>query len=174
MWLWAKRPPQGPQPHEVNQARLFGPLFHQKVLHMARCGGNHFLPLDSYSGQWKSCSQCMWPKVHIMNVNICYICISQIERVYMDPIKVRVHHEANLWQAQRNLVGMGKWGWVDDPGWFLMTNILPTWTRSTRGALGTNTQTWRFPFSHGFVFILMMVFISRMQVRWMGFMSLSL
>jgi hypothetical protein len=26
MWLWAGRPPQRPQPHEVNQVRLFGPL----------------------------------------------------------------------------------------------------------------------------------------------------
>jgi hypothetical protein len=69
MWLWARRPLRRPQPHEVNQMQLFGPLFHQKVLHMARCAGNHFLPLDSHLGQWRSYSQCMWPKVHITNVS---------------------------------------------------------------------------------------------------------
>jgi hypothetical protein len=39
----------------------------------------------------------------------------------MDPIKVRVHHEANLWQAQRNLMGTGECGWTDDARWFPMT-----------------------------------------------------
>jgi len=44
---------------EVNQAQLFGPLFHQEALHMAKCDGNHFLPSDSHSGQWRFCSWCM-------------------------------------------------------------------------------------------------------------------
>jgi hypothetical protein len=35
-------------------------------------------------------------RVHIMDVSVCSTCISQVEGVYMDPIKVRVHHEANL------------------------------------------------------------------------------
>jgi hypothetical protein len=118
MWLWAGRPLQRPQPHEVNQVQFFGPFFHQKVLHMAKCGGNHFLPSDSYSSQWRSCSRCMWPKVHITNVNICSMCISQVEIIYMDPIRVRVHRETNLWQAQRNLVGMSKCEWTHDKGWF--------------------------------------------------------
>jgi hypothetical protein len=39
------------------------------------------------------------------------------------------------------LVGTGKWGWVDDPRWFPMTKISPTWTKNTRGALGICTQT---------------------------------
>jgi hypothetical protein len=34
----------------------------------------------------------------------------------MDPIKVTVHREANLWQAQRNLVGMNKCNQMDDLG----------------------------------------------------------
>jgi hypothetical protein len=42
MWLSAKRPLQRPQPHEVNQVQLFGPLFHQEALHTTKCGGNHF------------------------------------------------------------------------------------------------------------------------------------
>jgi hypothetical protein len=42
MWLWAERPPQRPQPHEVNQTQLFGPLFHQEASHMTRCGGNMY------------------------------------------------------------------------------------------------------------------------------------
>jgi hypothetical protein len=50
MWLCAKKPPQRPQPNEVNQMQLFGPFFHQVTLHTARCGGNHFLPSDSYLG----------------------------------------------------------------------------------------------------------------------------
>jgi len=57
----------------------------------------------------------------ITNLNICSTCISQVEGVYMDLIKVRVHHEANLWQAQRNLVGTGKCRWIDDPRWFPTT-----------------------------------------------------
>ncbi len=72
-------------------------------------------------GQWRSYSWCMWPRVHIMNVNICSMCISQVEGVYMDPIRVKVHHEANLWQVQRNLVGIGECGWMDDSGWFSTT-----------------------------------------------------
>jgi hypothetical protein len=42
-------------------------------------------------------------------------------------------------------------------------NGLPTWIGSTRGALDTCTKTQHFPFSHGFVFILMMYFISKLQ-----------
>ncbi len=120
MWLWARRPPQRPQPHEVNQAWLFGPLFYLEVLHKAKCGANHFLWLDSYSSQWRSYSRCMWPKVHITNVDICSTCISQVG-VHMDQFKVRVHHEANLWQAQRNLAGTGKCRWINDMGWFPTT-----------------------------------------------------
>jgi hypothetical protein len=121
MWLWAKKPLWRPQPHEVNQTRLFGPLFHQKVLHTIKCDGNHLLPSNSYSSQWKSYSWCMWPKVHIANVGICSTCIPQVEGVYMDPIRIRVHHETNLWQAQRNLVGIGECEWANDLGWFPMT-----------------------------------------------------
>jgi hypothetical protein len=171
MWLWARKPLRRPQPHEVNQVRSFGSFFHQKVLHMARCAGNQFLPLDSHLGQWRSCSRCMWPKVHITNVNVCSTHVSQVKGVYMNPIRVRVHHETNLWQTQRNLVGMGECKWPKMISYD--AKILPTWTRSTRGALGTCTKTWHFPFSHGFVFILIMFFIFRMQVKWMGFKSLS-
>jgi hypothetical protein len=32
MWLWPRKPPQKPQPHEVNQVRLFGPLLHLEAL----------------------------------------------------------------------------------------------------------------------------------------------
>jgi hypothetical protein len=39
----------------------------------------------------------------------------------MDPIRVRVQCETNLWKAQRNLVGMSECGWVDGMGWFPMT-----------------------------------------------------
>jgi len=167
MWLWAGIPQRRPQPHEVNQVRLFGPLFHQEALHTAKCGGNHFLPSESYLGQWRSYSRCMWPKVHIMDVNICSMCISQVEGVYMDPIKVKVHYETNLWQAQTNLVGIGecvsKWPEMISYD----SKILPTWTGSTRGALGTCRQTRCFPFNHGFVLNLMMFLISKMQVRQM-------
>jgi hypothetical protein len=31
-----------------------------------------------------------------MDVNICSMCVSQVGRVYMDPIRVRVHYETNL------------------------------------------------------------------------------
>jgi hypothetical protein len=121
MWLWARRPLRRPESHEVNQVLLCGPVFHQEALHTARCGGNHFLTSNSYLGQWKSCSWCMWPKVHIMDASICSTCISQVEGVYMDPIRVRVHHEANLWQAQRNLVGTNNCKWADDLAWLPMT-----------------------------------------------------
>jgi hypothetical protein len=67
------------------------------------------------------CSLCMWPKVHIMDVNICSTCVSQVKGVYMDPIRVRVHSETNLWQAQRNLVGTSECKWTNDLGWFLTT-----------------------------------------------------
>jgi hypothetical protein len=36
----------------------------------------------------------------------------------MDLIRLRVHHEANLLQAQRNLMGTNKCEWRVDPGWF--------------------------------------------------------
>jgi hypothetical protein len=121
MWLWARKALQRPQPHEVNQAWLFGPLFHQEILHKIRCGGNHFWPLDLYLGQWRSYSRCMWPRVHIMDVGICSTHVSQVEGVYMDPIRVKVHRETNLWQAQKNLVGTSECGWADGPRWILMT-----------------------------------------------------
>jgi hypothetical protein len=91
---------------------------YQKVLHMAQCGGNHLLPLDPHSSQWRSFSWCMWPEVHITNV-IHSTCVWQVERFYMNPIRVGVHHEANLWQTQRNLVGKGKCEWANDLRWFL-------------------------------------------------------
>jgi hypothetical protein len=40
---------------------------------------------------------------------------------YMDPIKVRLHCETNLWQAQIDLVGMSECRWTNDLGWFPMT-----------------------------------------------------
>jgi hypothetical protein len=92
---------------------------HQKTLHMARCDGNHSLPLDPHSSQWKSCSRCMWLGIHIMDVDVCSMHVSQVEGIYMDPIKVRVHCKENLWQAHKNLVGMAKCGWMDDSKWFL-------------------------------------------------------
>jgi hypothetical protein len=100
---------------------LFNPIFHQEVLHNAICGENHFLPLESHLGQWKSYSQCMWPRVHIMDVDVCSMHVSHIEIFYMDSIRVRVHYEANLWQTQRILMGMGECGWTNDPRWFLTT-----------------------------------------------------
>jgi hypothetical protein len=160
--VMGRKPLQRPQPHEVNQVRLFGPFFHQEVLHMAKCGGNHFLPWDSYSGQWRSCSWCMWPMVQITDVDICSMCISQVERIYMDPIRVRVHRETNLWQAQRNLVGMSKCKWMDDAGWFPTTPrycLLGPKAQKGIWCLHTNPtlsiQSW-------FVFILMMFLIYRM------------
>jgi hypothetical protein len=92
----------------------------------------------------------------------------------MDPIKVKVHHEANLWQAQRNLMGMGECKWTNDLGQFPTTpryHLLGP--EAQEGHLALAHKTRHFPFSHGFVLIPMMYFIYRMQVRWMGFMSLS-
>ncbi len=100
---------------------MFGPFFHQKALNMAICGGNHLLPSNSHLGQWTSYSQCMWPRVHITDVGVCSMHVSQVEGVYMDPIRVEVHCEANLWQTQRNLVGTGKCKSTNDPGWFPTT-----------------------------------------------------
>jgi hypothetical protein len=96
------------------------PTFPSRGLHTARCCGNHFLPSNSYLNQWRSYSWCMWPRVHITNVSICSMCISQVG-VYMEQIRVKVHCGANLWQTQRNLMGMGKCGWIDDPRWFPTT-----------------------------------------------------
>jgi hypothetical protein len=42
MCLWTRSPLRRPQPHEVNQVRLCGPLFHQEASHIARCGGITF------------------------------------------------------------------------------------------------------------------------------------
>ncbi len=162
----------GPKDHHwVNQPWLFGPFFHQEFLCTTKCDGNWFLPLDSHSNQWRSCSQYMWPKVHIMDVSVCSTCISQIG-VHMDLIRVRVHHETNLWQIQGNLMGtnVNEWMKWDD---FYDSKILPTWIGSIRGALDTCTKTQHFPCNHGFVFILIMSFISKLQVRWKGFKSLS-
>jgi len=39
----------------------------------------------------------------------------------MDPITTKVHHGANLWQTQINLVGMGECKWTYDLGWILTT-----------------------------------------------------
>jgi len=99
----------GPRDHHwVNQIWFFGPFFHQKFLCMTKCDGNWYLPSDSHSNKWRSCSQCMSPKVHIMDVSVCSTCISQVEGVYMDPIRV----EANLWQTQGNLVGTNVSEWM--------------------------------------------------------------
>jgi len=115
MWLWVGRPLRKPQPHDVNQVRLFGPFFHQEALHMS---GNHFLSSNSHLGQWKSYSWCMQPRVHITNVDVCS---SQLEGVYLNPNKVWLHREANLWRTQRNLVGIGKCWSTNDSRWFPMT-----------------------------------------------------
>ncbi len=61
------------------------------------------------------------------------------------------------------------WAWANVGGWpwmiFYNSKILPTWTRSTRKAFGVCTQSRHFPFNRGFVFMMMMFFISKMQVR---------
>jgi hypothetical protein len=172
MWLWAKGSLQRPQPHEVNQTRLFNPLFHQEVLHMAKCGGNHFLPSDSHLGQWRSYSRCMWPKVHIMDVDVCSTHVSQVEGVYMDSIKVKVHREINLWQMQRNLMGTSECGWTYDPGWFLMIPRYHLFRLEAQEGLWRLHKNLTFSIQ-SFMPILMMIFSSRMQVQWMGIMSFS-
>jgi hypothetical protein len=80
-----------------------------------------FLTIGLIIGPMEIMFMVQWPKVHITNVGICSTCISQVEGVYMDPIRVRVHRETNLWQKKRNVVGMSECGWVDDLGWFPMT-----------------------------------------------------
>jgi hypothetical protein len=157
MWLWVRGPPWRPQPHEVNQTQLFGQLFHQEVLHMAQCGGNHLLPSDPHLSQWRSFSWCIWLKVHITNVNICSTHVPQVERFYMDPIRLGVHHESNVWQTQGNLVGnlvgKGECKWIHDLGWLFKTQKYLL--KNIRRALGAYIKTRHFLFSHGFVLILM-------------------
>jgi hypothetical protein len=129
---------------------------------------------NSHLRQRESCSWCMWPKVHIMDVDVCSTHVSQVEEVYMNSIKVKVHYEINLWQAQGNMVGTSKWRWTDDPRQFLMIpKMSPTWIRSIRKALGAYIKIWHFIVNHQFMVILMMPFVSKMQVKWMGFRSLS-
>ncbi len=50
--------------------------------------------------------------------------ISQVEGVYIDLIRVRVHCETNSWQAQGNLVGTSEFRWMDDPWWFPTTPVI--------------------------------------------------
>jgi hypothetical protein len=155
----------GPKDHPwVNQEWLFGLFFHQELLCTTKCDGNWFLPLNSHSNQWRSYSRCMWTKVHIMDVSVCSTYMSQVERVYMDPIRVKVHHEINLWQTQGNLVGKiaSEWMTWDD---FNDSKISPTWIVSIKGVFEAYIKTQHFPFSHGFVFILMMYFISNLHVK---------
>ncbi len=62
------------------------------------------------------------------------------------------------------------WPWVNEGEWmtqndFLQLQDIAYLDRKHKKALGACTQTLCFPFSHGFTFILMMIFISRMQVR---------
>jgi hypothetical protein len=175
MWLWARRPSWRPQPCEVNQTWLFGPLFHQEILYMAKCGGNHFLTSGSYLGQWRSYSWCMWPKVHIRDVDICSTHVSQVEEVYMDPIRVWVHYEENLWQAQKNLISTSKCGWTDSLGWLL---TIPRYCllrpKAQEGHLALAHKPDTFHSIMGLCSFWWSFYISRMWVRWMGFMSLSL
>jgi hypothetical protein len=67
-------------------------------------------------------------------------CMSHKLKVYMDPIRVRVHHEANLWQTQRNLVGIGECEWVDDPRWL---PLIPSYC-----LLGPKAQERQLVFAH--------------------------
>jgi len=43
--------------------------------------------------------------------------VLQVERFYMDLIRVEIHREVNLWQAQGNLVGKGECRWANDTRW---------------------------------------------------------
>jgi len=62
-------------------------------------------------------------------------------------------------------VGTNKCEWVDDLGWFRMTpRYQPFGLESQEGHLAFCTQTWRFPFNHGFVLILMIFLFPR--CRW--------
>jgi hypothetical protein len=63
----------------------------------------------------------------------------------MDPIKVRVHHETNIWQTQKNLVGTNKCECVDDLGWFPMT---PRYR--LLGLEAPEAQEWHLAFAHKF------------------------
>jgi hypothetical protein len=62
-------------------------------------------------------------------------------------------------------VGTNKCEWVDDLGWFRMNpRYQPFGLESQKGHLAFCTQTWRFPFNHGFVLILMIFLFPR--CRW--------
>jgi hypothetical protein len=143
---------------DPNHMRSFGPLFHQEVLNMAKCVGNHFLPLDSHLGKGRSCSWCMWPKVHITYVSICSTHVSQVKGVYMDPLGLG-YTMKQIYDKHKKIGGIGQM-WLSR--WTRMissdSKILFTWIESTRGALGAYKKTQHFSFSHGFMFILMMFF----------------
>jgi hypothetical protein len=144
---------------------------HQKTLHIARSSGNHFLPSNTHSSQWKSCSQCMWPGVHIKDIDVCSTHVSQVEGIYMDPIKVKVHHKENLWQTQKKLVGMGKCGWIDYPRWFLtISSYCLFGSKAQEGHLTLAQKPGTFHLVMGCVHPCDVFYF---QVKWMGFMSLS-
>ncbi len=46
-------------------------------------------------------------------LHLLHACLKSLN-FYMDPIRVNVHHETNLWQTQRNLVGMSECRWTDE------------------------------------------------------------
>ncbi len=103
--------------------------------------------------------------VHITNVSIWSTCVSQVDGVYMDPIRVRVHREANLSWTQRNLVGMGECGWVDDLGWFPTTPRYCLFrSEAQEGHLALAHKLDTFHWIMGLCSSWWCFFISRMQV----------
>jgi hypothetical protein len=153
--------------------RLFGPFFHQAALHTTKCGGNHFLPSDSYLGQWRSSHDACDPRSISQMLAYAPHVSHKLKEFMWTQLGLRYtmkqiydkHKE--IWWARVN-VG-NKWPEMISYD----SKISPIWIGSTRRTFGTNTQTQLFLFIHGFVLILMMFLISKMQVRWMGFMSLS-
>ncbi len=83
-----------------------------------KCSENHFLPSDSYLANGDPThGACDLGSTSQMLAYAPHTRVPQVG-VYMDLIRLRVHHEANLLQAQRNLMGTNKCEWRVDPGWF--------------------------------------------------------
>ncbi len=82
-----------------------------------KCSGNHFLhQIHTWGNGDPTHGACDLGSTSRMLAYASHV--SCVEGVYMDLIRLRVHHEANLLQVQRNLMGMSKWEWMVDPRWF--------------------------------------------------------
>jgi len=152
---------------------LFGPLFDQATMHIAQGCGDHLLPSNTPKPM---------ESLHMVHMTLnpfqeCLLCSTQKSQKLKDYVwnqlwlryivkQIYDKHKI-IWWAR---VNVGEPMIKDD---FIKAQNIVYWDRKHKRGNWRLHKNPKFLYNCGYVFTQMMSFISKMQMKWMGFKSPS-